>query len=176
MIQRMMKLSQEFTSKNTSVNRTKVPAIFKKLSWKSGQLNLDLGGGKFDSAQIYIGQFSAINRIYDPYNQSAEQNQLALEKFDYDTVTISNVLNVIQEEFNWQPLIQLGLEHLKLSGLLYITVYEGDGSGVGRVSKPDCWQHNKKLGYYFSVIQKMKFTCQIKAEMNKGMIILTKLN
>lgn len=172
----MMKLKQEFTSKNTSVNRTKVPAVFKKLSWKADQRNLDLGGGKFDSAQAYLDLFGAVNTIYDPYNRSAEQNQKSLEAFDYDTVTISNVLNVIQEESNWQALIQLGLDHLKFRGKLYITVYEGNRSGIGCVSKPDCWQHNKKLGYYFSAIQKMKFTYRIQAKQYNNMIILTKLN
>jgi hypothetical protein len=31
---------------------------------------------------------------------------------------------------------------------VYITVYEGDKSGVGRETKKDCWQRNERLYVY----------------------------
>lgn len=167
---------QEFTSKNTSVNSDKVPAVFKKIAWIPGQINLDLGGGKFDSARVYLNQFSTQNCVYDPYNRTPEHNKQVLSKVDYDSVTISNVLNVIKEESNWKELIQLGLDHLKCGGKIYITVYEGDRSGLGRVSKKDCWQHNKKLSYYFSAIQQMNFLNGIQVNLKSGIVVLTKLN
>lgn len=145
-------MKQEFTSKSTSINKNKVPAVFKKINWKRGDFNLDIGGGKYDTATEYLKSFGAENRIYDKFNRSEEENSLALSKTDYDTATISNVLNVIKEEEIWMDLAVLAFDHLKSGGKLYITVYEGDRSSIGRKSKKDCWQNNLIINEYEPLI------------------------
>ena len=44
---------------------------------------------------------------------------------------------------------------------VYVTVYEGDKSGVGRETKKDCWQRNEQLIFYLS-----KFNDYIKHKYN----------
>ena len=58
---------------------------------------------------------------------------------------------------------------LKNGGVAYISVYEGNKSGIGNQSKNDCWQNNKKLIDYLPTIQKVFPNAYIKY----GMIIAT---
>ena len=44
---------------------------------------------------------------------------------------------------------------LKPGGTLYISVYEGNRSGIGKESKPGCWQENKKLKDYIPIVKKV---------------------
>ena len=62
-------LPQEFTSAKTSINKNKVPALFKLAVFKPDTVNLDYGGGKFDTATEYLKKFNVTNLIYDPYNR-----------------------------------------------------------------------------------------------------------
>lgn len=63
----------------------------------------------------------------------------------YNIALCSNVLNVVKE----RSIRDLILRELRrLAPLVYITVYEGNGTGVGKVSKKDCWQENRKLADY----------------------------
>ena len=140
-------MHQNRTSANTSINSTKVPALFRKIRWIAGTRNLDWGGGKYDTATEYLKQYGVQNVIYDPFNRSDEENHAALAG-TYDTVTLSNVLNVIAERDVRIEAVQGALDHLKPGGRLYISVYEGNHSGVGRRTKPDCWQCNRPLTDY----------------------------
>ena len=55
------------------------------------------------------------------------------------------------------------------SGIVYITVYEGDRSGVGRVTKADCYQLNQPLKWYYRLItEKLGY----KATMKNGVICI----
>lgn len=147
------------TSAKTSINKTKVPALFKavdkQLGWETGTSNLDIGGGKYDTATKYLLERRVINRIYDPYNNSKEANYSALE-LDYDTVTISNVLNVIESDAHILDILHLA--KMKLSNSfnpqIYISVYEGDRSGKFKYGK-DSMQRNWKLKDYLPLIQKV---------------------
>lgn len=141
-------MNQELSSANTSINSNKVPAIFKKIKWKMGTKNLDWGGGKYDTATIYLKELNCSNTIYDPYNRSEEENNKALKETNYDSVTISNVLNVIKEKENRINIVREALKYIKEKGKVYISIYEGDKSGVGRISKKDCYQCNKKTREY----------------------------
>ena len=147
-------MDQKYTSASTSINSGKVPALIKKLRWdmlEPGSRNLDWGGGRYDTATEYLKTFGIKNVIYDPFNRSPEENQEALdvEKYGlYDTITISNVLNVIAEKEIRYATVRNALDYLKPGGGLYISVYEGNRSGQGRETKPGCWQCNMKLADY----------------------------
>lgn len=145
------------TSANTSINKNKVPAIFHKVEFAPGTRNLDLGGGKYDIATEYLATKGVTNVIYDPYNRPESENQRALGGIFrpqmYDSCTISNVLNVIQHKVTRMLLLQKAYEHLKEDGFVAITVYEGDKSGQGRVTKKDCWQENRVLSSYLDEIK-----------------------
>lgn len=144
------------TSKNTSLNQT--AALLKRVPWEGGEINLDYGGGKYDKGTEYLwNEHKVINLVFDPYNRSHIHNE-NVKSFLHlhggaDTVTCANVLNVINNSrIRAQVLINISY-YLKPGGKAYFTVYEGDGSGVGRETKPDCWQENRKTEDYIKEIK-----------------------
>jgi len=95
------KILQEFTSAKTS--RPQIAAIFKDKNFdiKPGEINIDIGGGKFDKGSDYLKKNKkAKNLVYDIFNRSKEHNNEILNtisKKPADTATVANVLNVIKE-------------------------------------------------------------------------------
>lgn len=152
-------MEQEFTSERTSINFSKVPAVFKYVNnWRAGTLNLDYGGGRADTAQDYLSKYDVINLVYDPYNRTPEHNKevikLVKEHGGADTATCSNVLNVIKE-----PEVRLNVlknikKLVKSSGEVYITVYEGTGKGDEGATKSG-YQLNRKTADYLEEIQQV---------------------
>lgn len=152
-------LDQEFTSENTSINSTKLPAIFKMVSFQPNSINLDYGGGKFDNVAEYLAEtYNATNLVYDPFNRSAEHNSDVIKTIrangGADTATCSNVLNVIKE-----PEVRLNVlsnikKLLKPNGTAYITVYEGSGKGNEGATKSG-YQLNRKTADYLDEIQQV---------------------
>lgn len=130
---------QQYTSRNTSINSTKMPKIYNLVSEliEGNASVIDYGCGKyFDS---YKPTFHCVG--YDPYNRPKEE----LLDDAYDYAICSNVLNVIKEPEERHKV----LETLRnLAATIYITVYEGDGTGKGRATKSDCYQLNRKRGDY----------------------------
>lgn len=122
---------QEYDSANTSINSTKLPAIYKSIQFTPGEVILDYGGGKFDNAVNYLADMDVTLLVYDPYNRSKEHNKMVLDDIRHnskvDATICSNVLNVIKE-----PEVRLSvLRNIKKltrpGGEVYITVYEGSG-------------------------------------------------
>lgn len=146
---------QEFTSAGTSLNQ--VPALHKKLvnvyGLEPGTVNFDNGAGKFDKATDFFAENGVANVRYDPYNLPEEVNAAADDYLGLcDTSTCANVLNVIKEPEVQKDVLRHSKEMLKPGGVLYVSVYEGDRSGVGRQSKNDCWQNNMPLKDYLPVV------------------------
>lgn len=164
--------SQDVTSADTSINSSKLPVLFTKVkNWITGTINLDLGGGKFDNAKEYLEARGVTSYIYDKYNRTAKQNEYAAEHTQdgqADTVTISNVLNVINTQEGRDEVLRNALDAVKPDGTVYITVYNGDKTGVGRVTKttvvknpdgtqtsePASWQENRLLDSYIPEVEK----------------------
>lgn len=169
----MIKSNQKYTSKNTSINKKNTPSIFRevksKSKWIKGSTNLDLGGGRYDILTHRLNEeFSIRNLIYDPYNRSKEHNDsiLSILKSEKaDTSTISNVLNVIKEEKERINLLKNAFFNIKDSGTLYITVYEGNRTGVGKLVRNDQFQLNKKTSEYLDEIKKVFPKVEIKGKL-----------
>lgn len=163
---------QRFTSACTSINSTKLPSVFKKVNWRwmlNEKKNLDYGGGKFDNATQYLREeFGISNYVYDPYNRTNVHNRLVLDEAPFDSATLSNVLNVVMEKE-----VRLGiLTHMKsllrANGKAYITVYQGNLSGVAKVNeKRNSCQLNKPLKDYVDEVLEVFENAEIK----NGMII-----
>lgn len=149
---------QKYTSKNTSINRSKLPAIFRLVNFNPGTVNLDYGGGKFDIATEYLADKGVTNLIYDPYNRSSEHNNQVINEVKShggaDTVTLSNVLNVIKEPQARRSVLENIKKLLKPAGTLYITVYEGSGDGAERPTSSG-YQLNRKTSGYLDEIQEV---------------------
>ena len=155
-------MAQRYTSAETSVNTTKLPFLFSHLESLIGKAEkpdhfiLDIGCGK-ETTHIrdkveslgwgYIG--------YDPYNQDEDgQNiaRLAMAYFPISIATLSNVVNVIDDDQAMIEAIKFGISHAD-SHVALVTIYEGDGSGVGKVTKNDCYQRNMKRKDYLPLFK-----------------------
>jgi hypothetical protein len=163
-------LDQEYSSKSTAVNANsgKLPAIFKAVSFPVGSLVLDYGGGKEEAANIaqeYLDQFDCVEALYDPYNQTKQHNREVVkecrENGGADIALCSNVLNVIKEPEVRLDVLQKIANLTKPSGKVYITVYEGNGTGDGKVTKQNkdsndgSWQNNMKTVGYLDEIRQV---------------------
>ncbi len=154
-------LKQEFSSRDTSINKAKVPAVFglvqKAEGWKSGTLNIDIGGGKYDTLTNALAKEGVQSYIYEPYGRTSEQNADVLAFLQAgkrgDTATCSNVLNVIKEAEVRANVIHQVAKSIKPDGMAYFSIYEAKGNGIGAKSKDDCWQNNRKTETYVEEIQ-----------------------
>lgn len=125
-------MKQRFTSKQTSINSTKAPAVYsmkRAVNVMTGKTVVDIGGGRFDTAAEAARVYGAAVSIYDPFNRTPEHNAAVLAG-SYDVVRLAAT---------------------KAAALL-ITVYEGDGSGTGRQTAADSWQENRRTADYMDEI------------------------
>lgn len=149
------KLKQKYTSANTSINSRKVPSGFKSIKWVSGTKNLDYGGGKYDTATEYLATLGVENLIYDPYNRSEVFNNNTMTKASdgVDSATVMNVLNVIYEVEIQQKIVIDVYKAVKSGGFVMFKIHEGNKSGIGKVTRKDCYQNNKKTEEYLPIIK-----------------------
>lgn len=149
---------QEFDSAATSINSSKLPAIYKMIKFNPGDVVIDFGGGRFDNAVEYIKDKGSTLVVYDPYNRSAEHNEQVLatleENGGADAAVNSNVLNVIKEPEARQAVLQNIKKLLKPGAPVYITVYEGRGDGVEGPTKSG-YQLNRKTEGYLEEVQEV---------------------
>ena len=159
--------NQPITSKFTSVNSKKLPAIYNRLDY-SALLNywqtltkfektptiLDFGCGRYtDHIEHFLSTKGFIYKGYDPYWKENKENLEALlcEPF---VVICSNVLNVINDDIILNELqskvrsFSCATNLDKRQSLYYISIYTGKGDAIGRITKKDCYQRNQKIRTY----------------------------
>ena len=154
---------QKYTSANTSLNQ--IPCVHKYIDYESVGTILDYGCGKYTKFKEFIEGKGIKYFGYDPYHKSPEENSAALECTP-NLIVCCNVLNVIDSEVAIEEL----LEQISSFGCPVIfSVYEGNGTGIGKVSKKDCYQRNMKAKNYIPIIS------QFFREVNrKGNVIFAK--
>lgn len=149
---------QEYDSAATSINSTKLPAIYKMIKLQPGTVGVDFGGGKFDNAVEYLRDQDVTLCVYDPYNRSAEHNREVLRTLrangGADFAINSNVLNVIKEPEARKGVLENIKKITKSGAPIYITVYEGRGDAKERVTKSG-YQLNRKTADYLEEIQEV---------------------
>lgn len=160
---------QEYKSTDASINKRLNPVtigiVEKNYGWESGTINADLGGGMHDNTVEYMEGIGVEHVVYDPFNRSDEYNSASVAKIrngQADTVTINNTLNVVKEPELRRQLLMEAENALKPGGQLYIQIYEGDGSGVGRNTKGDIWQENRKATSFLTEIKTIFPNAEIK--------------
>lgn len=160
--------TQGITSKNTSINSTKLPAIYNKINWDKleadwieqhdGQnpigIILDYGCGRYTQhIEDFVNKKGFYYIGYDPYwNPCDFQEEIdQISKINGGglvAIICSNVLNVIPS-WNGAKEVYRVIHYLAWPKAKYFfTVYEGDKSGRGRVTKEDCWQWNRPASNY----------------------------
>lgn len=169
--------AQKYTSASTSINKSKLPkgytTVGKHFGWTKGTTHLDIGGGRFDNAIEHLATHGVNAHVYDPYNRSEEHNTNALAKAgngQADTVSLFNVLNVIDDPEHHTSALQLAHSSLKPKGKLFVGVYEGDKTGKGKQTGKDSYQRNEKIDAYLPTVQQVFPNAKI----HKGIIHATK--
>lgn len=165
-------MEQTYTSASTSINSTKLPAVYRKAKL-SAPFVLDYGCGRYtDHIKAYLNKQGRHFFGYDPYNQPERTNKKTMESLriacDYGLmmdVICSNVLNVIDDD-RTVLFIAETIENIvnKTYGTAYITVYEGNRSSVGRRTGSDQYQRNEPLRNYLRFFRN--------ATIKNGMIIV----
>jgi hypothetical protein len=145
---------QQHTSADTSL--CQVPATVKlvadKYGWEPGTVNFDIGTGKCPDLLMHSLDALGVDLVvYDPHYYTADYNEYSLDLIDdidgVETVTASNVLNVIKEPTYRAQVIRLAHDALKPDGVAYFLVHEGKRDSRGRKTKKG-WQNNKKAEKY----------------------------
>lgn len=148
-------VEQAISSAKTSLRQ--VPALFKDKNVQFGDVNIDIGGGKYDLATEFLAERGTQNLVFDPYNRGETTNRATLDFLRdgsrADTATNANVLNVISEAPARANVILEMAKAIKPDGKAYFMVYEGDGSGVGRETSAG-WQNNRKTADYMDEIKR----------------------
>ena len=155
-------MAQRYTSADTSINTTKLPFLFSHLESLIGKAEkpnhyiLDIGCGK-ETAHIYekVKSLGWGYIGYDPYNQTEDEQNIArlgMALFPISIATLSNVINVIDDDQAIIEAIRMGISHA-ISHTALVTIYEGDRTGVGRVTKRDCYQRNMKRKDYLPLFE-----------------------
>ena len=149
---------QTFTSSATSINRSKLPAVYRKARLsRTTPFVVDYGCGKYtDHIKTALQEQNKILYPYDPYNQPEAVNyhtldfvRWAMDRGIEVDLICSNVLNVIDSDDEVQRIVW-DIERVvrKTGGTAYITVYEGDRSEIGRQTGKDQYQRNDVLASY----------------------------
>lgn len=147
---------QTYTSKATSINSEKLPAVFGKVSFPS-RMVMDYGCGRYtDHIKEHVNGQGKAYLPFDPYNQPDDRNAATativcnamVRRVPVDVVC-SNVLNVIDDDDTVRK-IAGHIEQIVIAsgGTGYVTVYEGNKSGAGRQTGPDQYQRNEPLRSY----------------------------
>lgn len=166
-------MAQNFTSKDTSINKGKLPAIYRKLSDKVLRFKtvIEYGCGKYtEHIREHLESLYCVPFFYDPYNQPEEENGKALNAIKsaifaapFDVAICSNVLNVIDSDETVNEIIR---KLVRIATDTYITVYEGDKTGKGKQTGKDQYQRNEKAAAYLDRIRGLGYW----AEMKNGVI------
>lgn len=169
-------MKQNYTSKDTSINNKKAPAIYNKLN-KLGLMNnstiVDYGCGKYTSLLYETATKMGAKEVhfFDPYNipdyENLETRSFALYN-DVNIVIMSNVINVIDTDSSVEEAVIDALSMSK-NNTVYITVYQGNKSGLGKQTKPDCYQRNMTNKMWLSWFYEHGFNACMKG----GMIVVS---
>lgn len=166
-------MAQTYTSSATSINSTKLPAVYRKANL-TAPVVFDYGCGKYtDHIKDYLRKTSGTVLLpFDPFNQPTEVNNESsryvmscMQQMLPVDVVCSNVLNVIDDDDTIAEIagqIERIVSHTNGTG--YITVYEGNRSGVGRQTGTDQYQRNEPLRSYLKYFRN--------ARVYKGMIVV----
>lgn len=157
-----MNTEQKATSAKTSLKQ--VPALFKSAPFEAAAKNaatktravLNYGAGQYPelTADFVQGRYNIDVHAYDKYNLSDEMNADTLSFADYPIVCVANVLNVIDSDFAAELAINNAVSHMAYDGVTLVTVYEGNGTGIGTYTmNGESYQRNVKTADFVRLIQ-----------------------
>lgn len=163
-------MAQTFTSASTSINSTRLPAVYRTAPLNHRYV-IDYGCGKY-VAHIREAVAPRAYFPYDPFNQPADVNdatmtfiRVAMQEHIPLDIVCSNVLNVIDSDTVVTDIAKQICDIVETTGgTAYITVYEGNRSGVGRQTGADQYQRNAPHHQYLRFFRN--------AKIYRGMIVV----
>tara|TARA_R110001592_G_scaffold155117_2_gene384670 strand:+ start:932 stop:13306 length:12375 start_codon:yes stop_codon:yes gene_type:complete len=153
---------QLYDSAATSINEKKRPSGYNTLKEqgkiKSGELIVDIGGGRFDNLVEDAAEQGALVEVYDPFNRTPEHNARvvdAVKDGQADMAMSHNVLNVIKEDENIIDVIRQAKNAVKIGGEAHFSVYQGSKAdrdrGARQTSKG--WQRFQTTREYLPFVE-----------------------
>ena len=143
--------TQKISSAKTSIATVnKIYKLLPEMGYKPKTRILDFGCGSYDLNQKEAEKYGYTWLGYDPYNRSEAENKLTLDCLAYadpHVIVCSNVLNVIAEDGILMNVLNQIYNYAGNDTDIYITIYEGDKSGVGKETTKG-YQRNEKLNNY----------------------------
>lgn len=148
---------QKYTSADTSINSTKLPAVYNKKIFEKGNTVLDYGCGKYtEHIKERMEEIGCDWAGYDKFNQPDDINNETKEKMKdgFDIGICSNVLNVIDSLDVIKDIIHEIKDCCKTA---IFFIYEGNKSGEGKPTKKNCWQRNERTSKYVELMREMGY-------------------
>lgn len=141
-------MKQEFSSKNTSSNYSKLPALFNKINWNllKGMSVFDYGCGNpttQSNIKTFLRKKEVTYKGFDLYWYSDDFSYI----HQADLIICANLLCVIKEDEIVQKIINVILANNKP---FIIQIYEGNKSGNGKQTGSDQYQRNLKTKDYLN--------------------------
>lgn len=143
--------TQKISSANTSISTVnKIYKLLPELGYPKETIILDFGCGKYDKNKDEAEKHGYRWFGYDPYNRSEDENRLAsklMRLVKPHIIVCSNVLNVLEDNMVLKNVLNQIYDYSAEDTDVYITIYEGDKSGVGKVTTKG-YQRNSKVDDY----------------------------
>lgn len=156
MITVLNKPQQSISSADTSTNV--INTVYKKIVGKYPRATtiFDYGCGKYNSNIDFATENDFIWFGIDPYNRSAEWNKVNIDAMNKwcntpDIIMLNNVLNVLKEDSIVLHVLNQVYQFAGDNTDIYITIYEGDKSNIGKVTTKG-YQRNEKVSKYVDYI------------------------
>lgn len=150
--------TQEISSANTSIKT--INGAYKQIVGKYPKYTtiFDYGCGRYDENMNFATENDFVWFGVDPYNRSVEWNKANINEMKTwgdapDIIMLNNVLNVVKEKFVIEHIVGQVYNYAGENTDVYITIYEGDKSGIGKVTSKG-YQRNEKLINYRDYICK----------------------
>ena len=158
---------QKLSSMNTSVNTSKLPAVWNKLNWdwvRNHSISniVDYGCGKRATQNLVRNKLLdeiAVRHCYFPYDPywgdvDAIRNAISCltQWKEADLCVCASVLNVIDSV----DAIKKIIKEVTQAAYWVFSIYEGNKSGEGKETKEGCWQHNKRNKEYCWIFNELE--------------------
>ena len=148
-----METMQTISSAGTSINT--LNAAYKHIEGKYpiGTVIFDYGAGKYNTNRDFASKCGYSWFGFDHYNRTREENLENLKHLKEmrgyaDIIMLNNVLNVIDNENEIiRILSSIYYNYSDEDTDIYITIYEGDKSGIGKTTTKG-YQRNQKVNDY----------------------------
>lgn len=162
-------MTQNITSKNTALNQ--IAKTFTEKRYKElfkDAIVLDYGCGKGMSKEyclntLQVGKWYGYDKYNEPYTNLETISNFIREVQKSDNrdnknkkavITVNNVLNVLQDIRDIREIFHFALRMVSLLNCTVIfKIYEGNGTGNGKITKKDCYQRNQKISAYENMLK-----------------------